>query len=73
MVIVDETHQSCGVAAEIAAREAEIVAATRRLFDGNGVREANIDEIATATVRPDKVVGFHFFYPASRAKIRYRC
>ncbi|MBI4896917.1 MAG: enoyl-CoA hydratase/isomerase family protein [Actinobacteria bacterium] len=29
----------------------------------------SIDEIGAATTRPDKVVGFHFFYPASVAKL----
>ncbi|MFY9489036.1 MAG: 3-hydroxyacyl-CoA dehydrogenase family protein [Solirubrobacterales bacterium] len=29
----------------------------------------SIDEIGAATTRPDKVVGFHFFYPASSAKL----
>lgn len=29
----------------------------------------SIDEIGAATTRPDKVVGFHFFYPASLAKL----
>lgn len=29
----------------------------------------SIDEIAAATTRPDKVVGFHFFYPASVSKL----
>lgn len=29
----------------------------------------SIDEISAATTRPDKVVGFHFFYPASVAKL----
>lgn len=29
----------------------------------------SIDEIAAATTRPDQVVGFHFFYPASTAKL----
>lgn len=29
----------------------------------------SIDEIGAATTRPDKVVGFHFFYPASTAKL----
>lgn len=29
----------------------------------------SIDEIGAATTRPDKVVGFHFFYPASFSKL----
>jgi 3-hydroxyacyl-CoA dehydrogenase len=29
----------------------------------------SITEIADATMRPDKVVGFHFFYPASTARL----
>ena len=29
----------------------------------------SIDEIGAATTRPDKVVGFHFFYPASYSKL----
>jgi 3-hydroxyacyl-CoA dehydrogenase len=29
----------------------------------------SISEIAVATSRPDKVVGFHFFYPASRMRL----
>jgi 3-hydroxyacyl-CoA dehydrogenase len=29
----------------------------------------SITEIADATLRPDKVVGFHFFYPASTARL----
>lgn len=29
----------------------------------------SIDEIASATTRPEKVVGFHFFYPASVSKL----
>lgn len=29
----------------------------------------SIDEIGEATTRPDKVVGFHFFYPASYSKL----
>jgi enoyl-CoA hydratase/3-hydroxyacyl-CoA dehydrogenase len=29
----------------------------------------SIDEIGSATTRPDKVVGFHFFYPASFSKL----
>lgn len=29
----------------------------------------SIDEIGDATTRPDKVVGFHFFYPASVSKL----
>ncbi|MBI5310955.1 MAG: enoyl-CoA hydratase/isomerase family protein [Actinobacteria bacterium] len=29
----------------------------------------SIDEIASATTRPDQVVGFHFFYPASVSKL----
>lgn len=41
-------------------REAEIVAATRRLFDGSGVREANIDEIARAVGVNRAIVYRHF-------------
>ncbi len=41
-------------------REAEIVAATRRLFDENGVREANIDEIARAVGVNRAIVYRHF-------------
>lgn len=29
----------------------------------------SIDEIGAATTRPDRVVGFHFFYPASYSKL----
>ncbi|MGB0872567.1 MAG: 3-hydroxyacyl-CoA dehydrogenase/enoyl-CoA hydratase family protein [Solirubrobacterales bacterium] len=29
----------------------------------------SIDEIGEATTRPDKIVGFHFFYPASYSKL----
>jgi AcrR family transcriptional regulator len=41
-------------------REAEIVAATRALFDDNGVREANIDEIARAVGINRAIVYRHF-------------
>jgi AcrR family transcriptional regulator len=47
-------------AARRRAREAEIVAATRRLFDENGVREANIDEIARAVGVNRAIVYRHF-------------
>ena len=47
-------------AARRRAREAEIVAATRRLFDENGVREANIDEIAKAVGVNRAIVYRHF-------------
>jgi AcrR family transcriptional regulator len=47
-------------AARRRAREAEIVAATRRLFDDNGVREANIDEIARAVGINRAIVYRHF-------------
>jgi AcrR family transcriptional regulator len=47
-------------AARRRAREAEIVAATRRLFDDNGVREANIDEIAKAVGINRAIVYRHF-------------
>jgi AcrR family transcriptional regulator len=47
-------------AARRRAREAEIVAATRRLFDGSGVREANIDEIARAVGVNRAIVYRHF-------------
>ena len=42
------------------AREAEIVAATRRLFDDNGVREAHIDDIARAVGVNRAIVYRHF-------------
>ena len=42
------------------AREAEIVTATRRLFDRSGVREANIDEIARAVGVNRAIVYRHF-------------
>ena len=41
-------------------REARIVAATRALFDENGVREANIDEIARAVGVNRAIVYRHF-------------
>lgn len=49
---------------------AELDAAT----PGHAVLASNtsalsIDEIGAATTRPDKVVGFHFFYPASFSKL----
>ncbi len=47
-------------AARRRAREAEIVAATRRLFDENGVREANIDEIARSVGVNRAIVYRHF-------------
>jgi AcrR family transcriptional regulator len=47
-------------AARRRAREAEIVAATRRLFDENGLREANIDEIARAVGINRAIVYRHF-------------
>jgi AcrR family transcriptional regulator len=47
-------------AARRRAREAEIVTATRRLFDRSGVREANIDEIARAVGVNRAIVYRHF-------------
>ena len=47
-------------AARRRAREAQIVAATRALFDENGVREANIDEIARAVGVNRAIVYRHF-------------
>jgi len=47
-------------AARRRARETEIVAATRALFDGSGVREANIDEIARAVGVNRAIVYRHF-------------
>ncbi len=41
-------------------REAEIVAATRQLFDDTGVREANIDDIARAVGVNRAIVYRHF-------------
>ena len=47
-------------AARRRAREAEIVAATRRLFDDKGVREAHIDDIAKAVGINRAIVYRHF-------------
>ena len=47
-------------AARRRAREAEIVAATRQLFDDSGVREANIDDIARAVGVNRAIVYRHF-------------
>ena len=47
-------------AARRRAREAEIVAATRRLFDESGLREAHIDDIARAVGVNRAIVYRHF-------------
>lgn len=52
--------RSSAAAARRRLREAEIVAATRRLFDENHVREANIDEIARAVGINRAIVYRHF-------------
>ena len=54
------TVDGAAAAARRRAREAEIVAATRRLFDDNGVREAHIDDIARAVGVNRAIVYRHF-------------
>jgi 3-hydroxyacyl-CoA dehydrogenase len=54
--------------------KATVMAELDEVTPGHAILASNtsalsITEIADATLRPDKVVGFHFFYPASTARL----